>query len=64
MTRINTMEDCVERVKGILDEMVRYTVEKEDLTKDFADVLHLIIPGERAPAAHPGRLAPLAGPRA
>ena len=47
MTRITTnMEDCVERVKGALDEMVRYIGEKEDLTKDFDDVLHLIIPGD------------------
>ena len=46
MTRITTMEARVERVKGFLDEMVRYTGEKEDLIKDFADVLHLIIPGD------------------
>ena len=47
MTRITTtMGDRVERIKGMLDEMVRHTGEKEDLTKDFGDVLHLIIPGD------------------
>ena len=47
MTRITTtMGDRVERIKGMLDEMVRHTGEKADLAKDFADVLHLIIPGD------------------
>ncbi len=46
MTKITTMEDRVEQINGILDEMVRYTGEKEALTKDFADVFHLIIPDD------------------
>ena len=47
MTQITTiMEDRVEQVNGILDEMVQYTGGKEAVTKDFADVLHLLIPGD------------------
>ena len=47
MTRITTTtEDRVERINEILAEMVRHIEEKEDLTKDFADVLHIFFPGE------------------
>ena len=47
MTKITTTtEDRVERINEILSEMVRHIEEKEDLTKDFADVLHLFFPGE------------------
>ena len=46
MTKITTMENRVEQINGILDEMVRYTGEKEALTKDFEDVLYLIIPSD------------------
>ena len=41
-----TTKDRVERINGILDDMVRQIEEKEDLTKDLADVLHLLIPGD------------------
>ena len=43
---ITTTDDRVERINRILDDMVRHIEEKEDLTKDFADVLHLIIPDD------------------
>ena len=46
MTKITTMGDRVEQVNRFLDEMVRCTWEKEDVAKDFSDVLHLIIPGD------------------
>ena len=47
MTKIiTTMGDRVEQVTPILDGMVRYTSEKEDVTKDLSDILHLIIPGD------------------
>ena len=46
MTKITTTtEDRVGQINGILDEMVHYNEEEEALTKDFADVLHLLIPG-------------------
>ena len=41
-----TTENRVERINEILAEMVRHIKEKEDLTKDFADVLRLFFPGE------------------
>ena len=47
MTKITTtMEDHVQRVNDTLDEMVRYAEVKEGLTKDFADVLNVFIPGD------------------
>ena len=47
MTRfITTMRDRADLVTGILGEMVGYIEEKDDLTKDFADVLHRLFPGE------------------
>ncbi len=47
MTKITTtMEDRVGRINEILDEMVHHIEAKEDLTKDIADVLHLLIPGD------------------
>ena len=47
MTEITTTtEDRVECINEILDDMVRYIEEKEDLTKDLADFLHLLMPGD------------------
>ena len=43
---ITTMEDRVLRIKEILGETVRYTEEKENLTKDCADVFNVFIPGD------------------
>ena len=41
-----TTEDRVERINEILAEMVHHIEEKEDLTKDVADVLHIFFPGQ------------------
>ena len=46
MTEITTTtKNRVERINEILDDMVRYIEEKEDLTKDMDDIFHLLIPG-------------------
>ena len=47
MTQVTTTtKGRIERIKEILDDMVHYIEEKEDLTKDLADVLHMLIPGD------------------
>ena len=40
------MRGRAEQINELLEELVRYAGEQEDLTKDFAEVLHLIIPGD------------------
>ena len=64
MTEITTTtKNRVERINEILDDMVRYIEEKEDLTKDMDDIFHMLIPGGRAPHPPPGRLGPLSRSR-
>ena len=46
MRIITTLQQRVQQVSEVLEKLVQYVAEKQDLTKDLDDILHEIFPSE------------------